>query len=278
MKKNNITLPKYSVLMSVYAKEDPEFFKLSVESMLDQTYAPNDFVLVCDGPLTEELDKAVKYYEENYECFRPIRLPENIGTGRCANKGMEACKNEYIVKMDSDDIALPNRCEISLYTMAKHPEIDILGAFIDEFDSDTNEFISTKRTPLSNKEIVKYAKRRNPFNNQTLVYKKSLAEKVGGYSDIKRCEDYEFVVKMLAGGARGRNIGRTLVKYRVTPENYKRRRNWANTCSFIKVRWRIFKMGFSSFSDFLVPAAAQAVLFILPNRLTSKMYRKFLRK
>ena len=278
MKKNNIILPRYSVLMSVYSGENPDFFRASVESILDQTYPPDDFVLVCDGTLTHELENAVRFYEENYECFRPVRLANKVGTGECGNIGIEHCKNEYIVKMDSDDIALPNRCEISMYVLAKHPEIDILGAFIDEFDSDTGVFISTKKTPVSHKEIVKYARRRNPFNNQTLVFKKTFAKKIGGYSNIKRCEDYEFVVKMLASGARGRNIGRTLVKYRTSPENFVRRKNWRNTKSFIQVRWRIYKMGFSHFMDFIVPCAAQLVMFALPSAFTRKIYKKILRK
>ena len=250
----NVELPEYSVLMSVYAGEKPEHLRASIESMLSQTYVTNDFVLVCDGKLTKELDEVVDYFEENYECFHPIRLKENVGTGRCANRGIDACKNEYIVKMDSDDIAKPDRCERSLYAMAKHPEIDMLGAYIDEFDSQTGEVIATKKTPLTNKEIHKYARRRNPFNNQTLVYKKSRALSVGGYSNIKRCEDYEFVVN-----------------------NYERRRNWANTKSFVNVRWKIFRMGYSNLWDFIVPCTFQFFIFIMPKSLTGKIYKRFLR-
>ena len=273
----NVELPEYSVLMSVYAGEKPEHLRASIESMLSQTYVTNDFVLVCDGKLTKELDEVVDYYEENYECFHPIRLKENVGTRRCANRGIDACKNEYIVKMDSDDIAKPDRCERSLYAMAKHPEIDMLGAYIDEFDSQTGEVIATKKTPLTNKEIHKYARRRNPFNNQTLVYKKSRALSVGGYSNIKRCEDYEFVVKMLADGARGINLDKTLVMYRVTANNYERRRNWANTKSFVNVRWKIFRMGYSNLWDFIVPCTFQFFIFIMPKSLTGKIYKRFLR-
>lgn len=272
-----VKLPHYSVLMSVYAGEKPQFLKTSIQSMIDQTYQTDDFVLVCDGKLTDELEEVVRFYEDNYECFRALRLKNNVGTGRCANMGIDACKNEYIVKMDSDDIAKPDRCERSLYAMAKHPDIDMLGAYIDEFDSDTGDIIATKKTPLSNKEIHKYAKRRNPFNNQTLVYKKSRAVSVGGYSNIKRCEDYEFVVKMLADGAKGVNLDKTLVLYRVTANNYQRRRNWANTKSFISVRWKIFRMGYSGIIDFIVPCAFQLFIFVMPSSLTGKIYKRFLR-
>ena len=174
-------------------------------------------------------------------------------------------------------------CEMLAWAKAqrdKDPAVFIagmLGAYIDEFDSQTGEVIATKKTPLTNKEIHKYARRRNPFNNQTLVYKKSRALSVGGYSNIKRCEDYEFVVKMLADGARGINLDKTLVMYRVTANNYERRRNWANTKSFVNVRWKIFRMGYSNLWDFIVPCTFQFFIFIMPKSLTGKIYKRFLR-
>lgn len=271
-------LPPYSVLMSVYDKENPDFLRESIESMMSQTLPPPDFVLVCDGKLTPELDDVVKYYEENYECFHPVKLKEKVGTGQCANIGIENCKYEYIVKMDSDDIALPERCERSMYALAKHREIDMLGAFIEEFSSETGEVLSVRKTPVKSDEIKKYARRRNPFNNQTLVYKKSAAHKCGGYSDIKRCEDYDFVVRMLSSGAVGINLPKVLVRYRVTEDNFIRRKNWTNTKAFISVRWKIHKNGFSGFMDFLIPSIMQLGIFIMPKAFTRKIYNKFLRK
>lgn len=278
MERKGVRLPDYSVLMSVYKGEKPEFFRECVDSMLGQTFVTNDFVLVCDGPLTEELDAIIGEYEQKYDFFRPLRLPENIGAGGCANAGLKQCRNEYIVKMDSDDIALPDRCELSMYLLAKHPGVDMLGAYISEFDSDTGEEIAVKKTPAGNAAIRKYARRRNPFNNPTLVYKKSVVEKIGGYSAVRRCEDYDFVVRMLMAGAVGRNIPKVLVRYRVTDNNYDRRRNWANTKSFIAVRWRIHRLGFSSLWDFIVTSSAQLVMFMLPSSLTEHFYKKLLRR
>ena len=270
-------LPPYSVLMSVYDGEDPAFFKESVCSMLSQTLPTDDFVLVCDGELTPELDAVIEELSVQNEALHVYRMEERSGTGACANFGIDKCRHEIIVKMDSDDVALPQRCECSVRAMARHPEIDMLGAYIEEFDSDTGEILAVKKTPLKNSEIHKYSKRRNPFNNQTLVYKKALALKAGGYSTIKRCEDYEFVANMLREGAYGVNIGRVLVRYRVTKGNYERRRNWANTKAFFKVRWRLFRSGYSSFIDFAAPCALQLFIFIMPARLTGVIYKKLLR-
>ncbi len=278
MERKGVKLPDYSVLMSVYSGEKPDRFRACIDSMLGQTFVTNDFVLVCDGPLTDELDEIVSEYEEKYSFFRPLRMKKNVGVGECANAGLAVCRNEYIVKMDSDDIALPERCELSLYLMAKHPGVDMLGAYISEFDSATGEEIAVKKTPIGNAAIRKFARRRNPFNNPTLVYKKSMVEKIGGYSTVRRCEDYDFVVRMLAAGAVGRNIPKVLVRYRVTEGNYDRRRNWANTKSFIAVRWKIHRSGFSSLWDFTVTAAAQLIMFIMPASLTGSFYKKLLRK
>lgn len=272
-------LPPYSVLMSVYLNEKPGFLSESLESMLTQTVPPSDFVLVCDGKLTDELNVIVKSFESEYsEIFNSIRLIENVGTGLAANEGIKACKYDLIVKMDSDDICMPTRCQKQLLMFLKNPKLDMVGAYIQEFDSETDELLAVKKTPLKHEEILKYAKRRNPFNNQTLIFRKSMAEKVGGYSNIKRCEDYEFVTKMLMAGAIGENMPEILVKYRVTKDNIKRRKNWTNTKSFIHVRKNLLKSGFSNIFDFIIPCTAQLLMFILPEKFTLWMYNKKLRK
>lgn len=271
-------LPDYSVMMSVYKKEEAEYLRACLESMYSQSHVTNDFVLVCDGALTEELDSVIEEYCRLYpDSFHPLRLKKSCGIGGCANAGINACKNEYILKMDSDDIALPERCAKQIGLMAENPQIDMCGAFIEEFDSDSGEQIAIKKTPLENEEIHTYARRRNPFNNQTLVFKRSFALKVGGYEALKRCEDYDFVVRMLQNGAVGANIPEVLVKYRVSKSNYQRRRNWANTKAFIAVRWRIFRSGYSNMIDFLIPCTMQLGIFILPKSLTGIIYKKFLR-
>lgn len=271
-------LPPYSIYMSVYKGEKSEYLKESMESMFNQTYPADEFVLICDGPLTKELDEVISHYKSKYpNTLNVIRLDKNIGTGQCANMGIDICKNEYIVKMDSDDIALSERCEKQMRLMQSNPNLTMCGGYIREFDTNTQETIAIKKTPSKNSEIRQFARRRNPFNNQTLVFKKSMAKAIGGYSSIKRCEDYDFVVNMLRNGAIGENIPEVLVDYRVNKDNYARRQNWANTKSFINVRWRIFRSGYSNIIDFIVPCAMQMMIFILPKKLTAKIYKKFLR-
>ncbi len=275
----NLILKPYSVLMSVYKGENGRFFKESMDSIYRQTYPTDDFVLICDGELTEELDGIIAEYKEKFgDVLNVIRQPENKGTAYSANNGLKNCKNEFIMKMDSDDVCLENRAEEQMRFLAENSDIDILGSYIEEFKNDDNSVIGVRQTPEKHEEIMQFAKRRAPFNNQTLVYRKSIAEKIGGYSDeLLRCEDYDFMVRMLMAGAKSANIPKVLVRYRVNKDNLTRRRNWKNTKSFIAVRKKIYKMGFSSFLDYICPCAMQLVLFITPSFITGFVYKKMLR-
>ncbi|MBQ2924256.1 MAG: glycosyltransferase, partial [Anaerotignum sp.] len=164
---------KYSVLMSVYHKEKAEFFRLSLQSMFDQTCPPDEVVVICDGPLTAELDAVLMDFSEKYPKILKIhRLEQNMGTGYAANIGLQLCRNELIAKMDSDDISYPDRCEKQLEAFQKDAKLDMIGGYVSEFETDIQNEKAVKKVPLFHKDILKYAKRRNPFNNQTLMYRK----------------------------------------------------------------------------------------------------------
>ena len=89
----------YSVLMTVFKNDVPEYFVESVSSMLNQTVKTNDFVLVCDGPITEELELAIKTVFEGYESIlNLVRLPENVGLGKALHIGLPLSEKERIVE------------------------------------------------------------------------------------------------------------------------------------------------------------------------------------
>lgn len=271
-------LPEYSVLMSVYDQELPENLNQSLESMLKQSYPPSDFVLVCDGKLTNALDVIVKSFQDEYRgIFRIVRIDENVGAGMAVNKGIKACRCDYIVRMDSDDVSLRGRCLKEMVMFAMDEDLDIVGSYVEEFDDLTDKTLALKKVPLMQDDILSYSRRRNPFNRQTVAFRKSKALEIGGYSDLKLCEDYDFAVRMLAGGAKGQNLPEVLVRYRVSESTPEIRRSWRLTKGFIKVRWKLYTESYIGFRDFFPPCFLQLILFILPMRFTRWFYRKFLR-
>lgn len=265
--------------MSVYYKEKPEYLRESIQSMLDQTVPTNDFVIVCDGPLTQDLDAVLDcFYKCNPELFQIVRLPENVGIGAAANIGLKYCKNDLIAKMDSDDISLPTRCEKELKCLENDPEVAIVGSHIMEFIESKTQVVSWRKVPVDHCEILKYAKRRSPFNNQTVIYRKGAVEAVNGYSQLSRCEDYDLYARILHAGYRTKNLDEALVYYRLDPAVYERRKNVSNLKGFIQVRWKLYRSGFLNIIDFLLPCIAQIILSAFPISVTKFVYTKLLRR
>lgn len=272
------TLSPYSVLMELCSDELPENLNVCLESMLMQKYTPSDFVLVCREGLTNELRIIVKSFQNEFKgIFNIVTAGSDMSIGEALNKGMKACKCEYIVRMDSDDISKEYRCLKQMTLFAIKPNLDICGTFVEEFNSDTDEVISTKKVPVLHREILKYAKKRNPFNRQTVAFKKKAAEAVGGYDDAEQFEDYDLIVKMLMNGNYGQNIPEALVRYRVDQDTIRHRKSFKRTKAFFGVRRRFRQYGFCKLTDVFAPCAAQSLLFVMPSGFTKWFYRKFLR-
>ncbi len=266
---------EYSALFSLYRKEKPEYLKLAVDSMLDQTVPPTQIVMVEDGPLTEELYNLLDSYGDK---LTRVVNKVNLGLGLALNEGLKACSYELVARMDTDDIAKSERCEKQLAVFAKSPELAIVGAWVDEFYSTPDEVVSVRAVPTGRKEIYEFAKRRSAFNHPAVMYRKSKVLAAGGYSDLRRNQDVDLFGRMLFGGCEAENIGESLLFFRSNDDLAKRRRSWQNTKSYIDTIGRFWKMGYASLFDYLFVAAAQTAMFLMPVSLQHFVYKKFLRK
>lgn len=267
-------MEKYSVLMSLYKKEHPEYLQLALDSMLNQTVKPDEIVLVEDGPLTVELYGVV----EKYKAFLRIVVNEtNLGLGLALNRGLEACQNELVARMDTDDISKPDRCEKQLKRFAEKPELAIVGSHIDEFVGEPSNIISQRKVPTTSEAIYDYAKKRSAFNHPTVMYRRSAVLAEGGYSDLKRNQDVDLFGRMLFKGYRAENINEALLWFRSSDELAMRRKSWENTWSYIATIKKFWKMGYSSFGNYVMVAAAQTGMYLMPVGVQNWVYRKFLR-
>lgn len=265
--------------MSLYAKEKPEYLPLAIDSMLNQTVAPEEIVIVKDGPLTAELDGIVaKYKEENPDLFTIVPSEKNIGLGLALNLGLEHCRNELVARMDTDDIAKPDRCEKQLKKFEEDAELSLLGSAVDEFHDTPDKVVSRRVVPAKHKDIYEFAKRRSAFNHPTVMYKKSKVLSVGGYSALRRNQDVDLFARMLFSGCKAGNIEESLLFFRSNDDLAKRRRSWENTKSYIDTIKKLWKMGYSSFTDYAIVAVAQTGMFLMPVKIQHWVYKTFLRK
>lgn len=217
----------FSVLMSVYAKEHSAHFDAALNSILVcQSCLPDELVLVCDGPLTADLDATIQKYQKQFpEILRVFPLPTNRGLGEALNYGLQHCTNEWVARADSDDICLETRFEKQLDFIRNHPETDIVGTCIDEFRFDPRSPERVKFMPVDHDAIVKMAKSRNPINHMTVMFRKSTVLNAGSYIPLPFVEDYYLWVRAISRGAKLANIGEVLVHARIGNGMESRRSN-----------------------------------------------------
>lgn len=265
---------KYSVLMSLYKKENPEYLRIAIDSMLNQTVAPDEIVLVEDGPLTDELYAVL----DEYPMLHRVKNETNLGLGLALNVGLKECRNELVARMDTDDCSKPDRCEKQLQRFLEKPYLAIVGSHIDEFVDDISNVISQRIVPTTSEEIYKFAKKRSAFNHPTVMYSKTSVLENNGYADLKRNQDVDLFGRMQFNGYKAENIDEALLWFRSSDELAKRRKSWQNTWSYIATIREFWKMGYSSFIDYAIVGIAQTGMYLMPIKLQNYIYKNFLRK
>jgi glycosyltransferase involved in cell wall biosynthesis len=269
---------EYSVLMSIYYKENPDFFKLSIESMLNQTLTPEQIVIVKDGKLAEGLDQIINQYTTAHpNLFTIVALEENVGLGLALNEGLKVCRNELVARMDTDDISLPERCELQVAEFIKNEKLCIVGTMIDEFIDDPNVIVSSRIVPTTHEEILKFSRRRNPFSHPSVMYRKSKVLEVGGYDDYKLFEDYALWVKMIKNASICKNLDKALLLMRGNSNMFKRRGGFNYFKCILRFRVFLLRNKSCSIIDFLITAGGHGLIALVPNSIRTLFYKKFLR-
>lgn len=266
---------QYSVVLTVYAGEKPIFFDMSIQSLLNQTVKSNDIVVVCDGPLTDELNAVLEKYKNN-SSINIVRLSENHGSGYATQKGLEATKNEVVARMDSDDISVPSRMEKELNAI--NGGLDVVAGWIAEFNEDPSNPFSIKKMPSGGKNIIKYSKKRNPFCNVTFMYKKSKILAVGGYADLMYNEDYTLGIKCLQAKYNCDNLSEVLVNVRASDEQIKRRGNKQVRKNVKLLRKYMLKTKYINVFQYLWYNFLTDIFCLMPGFIKRFLYRKFLRQ
>ena len=267
----------FSVLLSVYHKETTSFLRQSLDSIFSQTRLPAEVVLVEDGPLTDELFAAIDEYVKQYDILKVIPLPQNVGLGVALNEGLKYCTYELVARMDTDDIAKPDRFEKQLHVFENNPDVDVCSAWIEEFIDEPNNIVSIKKVPEKHWEIVKYAQKRCPVNHPVVMFRKSSVQIVGGYKHFPLLEDYYLWIRLMIDGAKFYNIQESLLYFRASSEMFARRGGWKYLMTEIRFQKLIHEMGFVTFGRLAVNSLIRLPVRLCPNKLREFMYTRMLR-
>ena len=268
---------KFSVSMCVYCKDDPEWFRTAVESIMYQTLIPDEVVLVVDGPIGKDLEEVILEFEK-LDIFKVIWLKENKGHGNARRTGLENCSNELVALMDADDISLPDRFEKQIKVFKEEPELSIVGGNISEFAEEPENILGFRTVPQKHEEITEYLKKRCPMNQVTVMFKKTDVQKAGGYIDWFCNEDYYLWNRMFLAGMKFTNVPEVLVNVRVGKEMYQRRGGKRYFESEYKLQKFMLKNKIIGFGDFCSNVAKRFVVqVLLPNKIRGWVFKKFAR-
>ncbi len=273
-------MENYSVLMSVYSKESPEHFLISIQSMLNQTIVTNDFVVICDGPLTKELDEIVSRFEkERSDIFNIHRFPQNQGLGNALRFGLVQCKNQLVARMDSDDFSMPTRCEKQLQLFQQDEQLAVVGTNIGEFREDPNVILSTIVYPSDNDGIRRRLAYRSPFGHPSVMFRKDKILSVGSYSSLYNQQDYFLWARVIKANMRCANIPEILLRMRVDDRLYKRRSGYHYFKKSKEIQKFLLREKMISWPRYVTSVSIRFVVqVIMPNWLRKAFYKTFLRK
>jgi glycosyltransferase involved in cell wall biosynthesis len=264
-----------SIVMSVYHKEMPDHLRSSLKSLLDQTVRPAQIILIKDGPLTVDLEKVIAEFEVPL-ALHVLPLLENAGLATALNAGLAVASQPWIMRFDTDDISSHNRVAIQLEWILSG-NYDLFGAQILEFLADPTKATRQRQVPTSHDEIVKFSRRRNPFNHMTVCFRRELALRVGGYPPIPFMEDYGLWIRMISEGARTANDPRPLVLARIGNGMVRRRGGLAYIRSEIRLQHHMVEFGLKPLADAIVTGLMRATMFALPSSVRAFVYEKLLR-
>ena len=268
----------FSVLMSLYIKEKPEYVDECFRSLLRQTVQANEWVIVEDGPLTIEMYRLLDMYQSKYPyLIKRVPIKKNQGLGLALRTGISECSNELIARMDTDDIAREDRFEKQLDAFQKDSKLDICGSHIIEFEGIKENILAKRNVPLNHSDIVKYQKTRSAFNHMTVMYKKSAVLRAGNYEHCPLMEDDMLWVRMILTGAKCANINDYLVYARTGTAMVERRGGWQYYKKYRSGKKKIKETGFINEFEYIKAVLPQFVVSLLPPRLRLLIFVKVLR-
>ncbi|WP_232610790.1 glycosyltransferase [Photobacterium phosphoreum] len=262
----------FSILMSLYKKEKSSYLDSCLESIYKQTIKCDNIVIVHDGPLTPELYSILdkwKYFLQINE----VKLPKNIGLGRALNEGLKYCKYDLVGRVDTDDINLPERFEKQYRYMQQNKNVAVTSSHIAEFDQDCDQITGKRMVPLYDR-LHKVIHIRNPINHMTVMFRKKVIIKVGGYQHFPNMEDYYLWVRVYDKGYIISNMDEVLVLARVGNGMLERRQGWSYFKTEIKFLKKLIHMNsVKRKPKIILIFIIRACTRILPPYLLSIFYR-----
>lgn len=230
---------KIVILLSVYRGSRRDEVSLTLESLWGQTYSKFDIFVQQDGPVPEDLEEYLDALLQSGKIEYLGKRKENKGVSYSFNEliALALDKNyEYIVRMDTDDICVPERIEKQYIFMQENTEIDVVGGWIEEYNIDTGQR-QIVRYPEKQTEIFEFFKKRSPLANPTTFFRNSFFQKAGLHRLGTTNEDYALWIEGFDNHCRFANLQEVLVVMKVDDNFFLRRHGFKKAWDDFTLKW-----------------------------------------
>lgn len=224
--------PQVTVLLPVY--KGGKHFRQAVESILSQTYADFEFLIVMDGS-DEQTRDAVEEYRTADRRVRVVDQARRMGLGWSLHQGVLRASGQWVARMDGDDVAHPDRLRIQVHYLSAKPDVHILGTQAIDIDEDGN-ILGERRVPTEHAAIRRILPYANPVIHPSVMFRRSAILRVGSYNpNLRNLEDYDLWFRCMAAGLRFENLDLPLLYYRVG-RDYFSKKGWEYRRTELAVR------------------------------------------
>jgi len=206
-----------SILMSTY-KEEERLLRQAIESILNQTYADFEYIIILDYPDNEMHKRVIHEYASRDNRIQFYINEKNMGLTDSLNRGLSLCHGDYIARMDADDISLPDRLERQLNYLEKN-DFDLIGGITEMINEDGTLLYSIKSVPTKPEKINKALCYGQCIAHPTWLGKKVVFDR---YRKMPLCEDYDFTLRAVLKGYKISNLNEPVLKYRMTSNSISR--------------------------------------------------------
>lgn len=262
------------VLMSTYASEKADNLKISLESLYGQTIAPERIVLVVDGEIDGDQESVLADFSMNTSGpkLTLVRLPQNGGLAAAMNAGLSYCDCPYVMRMDSDDVCLPDRLEHQVRYMHENPDIDLVSCWSEEFGEGLPKS-QFKVSPTQHEALRQALCWRNVIAHSGILVRTETLRRIGGYrADFGLLEDYDLYVRLMTAGARFHVIPKVMLRVRTSLSQKQRRGNFKYALKEIKFRLNCLRVGFIKAHQFLLITTLYTAFRIITPGIRQRLY------
>lgn len=260
----------FGVLMSVYSGDQPVSLAACFESLLWQTQKPDAVCVVVEGELDPHVERVLAHYTA---ALQPpphvLRIPKQdgplgFGLPAALNAGLRALNTDWVLKVDSDDINVPERLEQTRSAVLGNPRLRLVGGQLQEWSEGFETPGARRSVPLSYVDVLKRGRWRNPVNGPTAAFHRQTALELGGFPEVGANEDYALWGRFLQAGKPTVNVPEVWVHQQAGVDLIRRRGTARYRRGELQALNDLRRIGWLPWGPYLFHAAIKAVVRRLP--------------